>query len=227
MPQKSSENREEAALAEWVHHQRGAQQRGLLSQDRLRALELLSAWTWQQREVQWGAWYQLAWSWFFGPPCSPEAPRASYPRSTKDHGARMRSSGEAAVVESRFADGLADEDSDQPEYHRLHEQSPARPLALWMLRQRLACRHGSLSKPRSERLQQLPRWTWTRVGGELEPQQRWDHHFKHLLDWLEAHQGRLPSIAYPESALERRLADWYLDNLGQFRNATSVPTSFG
>ena len=228
MPQRHSENREEAALATWVDHQRGARQNGILSQDQLRALELLSVWTWQPREVQWEAWYQLAWSWFFGPPCSLEAPRASYPRSTKDHGVRVRSSEEVAEVEGpSFADGLEDEESDQPEYHHSREQSPARPLALWMLRQRLAYRHGSLSKPRSERLQQLPQWTWTRVGGELEPQQGWDHHFKHFLDWLEAHQGRLPSTTYPASAFERRLADWYRDNQCQFFNATSDPTSAG
>ena len=228
LPQRNAENQEEAALATWVGHQRGARQNGLLSQDRLRALAALSVWTWQPREVQWEAWYQLAWTWFFGPPWSPEAPRPSYPRSTKHHVACLRSSAEVHAMEGpSFADGLEELNADQPEHHQINEQCPARPLALWMLRQRLAYRHGTLSQPRSERLQQLHQWTWTRVGGQLETKQGWDHHFKHVLDWLNAHQGRLPSDRHPESAFEQRLGDWWHDNLCQFRNATHDPTSPG
>jgi len=228
MPQRNSENHAEAALATWADHQRSARQKGMLAEERSLALEHLSAWSWQPREVQWEAWYQLAWDWFFGPPCSMEAPRASYPRSTKDHGMRPLSleSVLAGEVQS-FSDDLEDEDSEHLPSHHVQEESAARPLALWMLRQRRAYRRGELPESRSLRLQQLPRWTWTRVGGELEPQQSWAHHFKHVLDWRTAHQGRMPSEVYPDSAFERRLAEWFGDNRCQFRNAMSDPTSPG
>ena len=225
MPQRNSQSHAEAALAEWADNQRKARQKGILSEERSCAVEHLSGWTWQPREEQWETWYQLAWDWFFGPPCSPEAPRSSYPRSTKDLGLRPLSL--ESVLEGEvqcFNDGFEDDDSEHLASHPLQETSPARALALWMLRQRMAYRLGMLPESRSLRLQQLPRWTWTRVGGELEPQQAWAHHFKHLLAWLQMRQGRTPCAAYPVSAFERRLGEWYDDNLGQFRNATSDPT---
>ena len=234
MPQRNSEDHIESALATWVAQQRNERQNDLLSQDRTQALEHLSCWTWHPREDQWEAWYQQALDWFFGPPCSPESPRASYPRSTKDNDLaplslqRLREGDDVRNFSDDLDDHVVDEhDAQQPASHHVEEASPARPLALWMLRQRRAYRYGKLPESRSLRLQQLPQWTWTRVGGEIEPQQAWAHHFQHVLEWRKAHQGRTPSESYPDSAFERRLAEWYCDNRCQFVNAMRAPTSIG
>ena len=110
------------------------------------------------------------------------------------------------------SDVLEDGDTDQPESSLLHDESPSRPLALWLLRQREAYRRGRMSTSRSERLQALPRWTWTRVRGEIESQPQWEHHFKLFVELLKA--GPCPTSAY-----KQRLFDWLYDSDTQFNNA--------
>ena len=214
MPTRNSVNNVEAQLASWVHDQRSARLKSRLSEERSSVLEHLPAWSWQPRKTQWEAWYQLAWSWFFGPPCSLEAPRAFYPRSST-YRSRLFSSDvleDGDTYQPEPSDVLEDGDTDQPESSLLHDESPSRPLALWLLRQREAYRRGRMSTSRSERLQALPRWTWTRVRGEIESQPQWEHHFKLFVELLKA--GPCPTSAY-----KQRLFDWLYDSDTQFNNA--------
>lgn len=226
-PRQHATEDHERKLAEWINHQRVAQQGDNMDADRKVSLEALPHWSWEPLEDQWAEWFSLAEAWFYASPWSRESPRPQHPCTAAKH----------VAIECCLDLGAAEKHLQEDIATKVHEITGRMEIALgrWMLRQKCSFAKGNLSAARMKRLESLPEWLWPWQPAHIESDAGWNHAFTQLLAWKQhrfnirhevlqlGHEPcKLPTRWRKASLYEQHLAIWFDDNLGQMRNAGSV-----